>query len=37
MPRRSMREFGIWGFAFGYVACCTPYSALTKALSKGRT
>ncbi len=26
---------GIWTFAFGYFACYVPYSALTKAVSKG--
>jgi hypothetical protein len=29
------RELAIWGYAFGYFACYAPYSALTKALSKG--
>jgi drug/metabolite transporter (DMT)-like permease len=29
------RDFSIWGFAFGYFAAYVPYSALTKALSKG--
>ena len=28
-------KLGIWSFAFGYFACYVPYSALTKALSKG--
>lgn len=35
-PRaRSVGELAIWGFAFGYFAAYVPYSALTKALSKG--
>jgi drug/metabolite transporter (DMT)-like permease len=29
------RDLSIWGFAFGYFAAYVPYSALTKALSKG--
>ena len=32
---RKHLDFGIWGFAFGYFACYIPYSALTKATSKG--
>ncbi len=32
---RRLSDLGIWGFAFGYFACYAPYSALTKALSKG--
>lgn len=31
----SSREVSIWWFAFGYFAAYAPYSALTKALSKG--
>lgn len=31
-----MRGMAIWGFAFGYFACYVPYSALTKAITKGR-
>jgi drug/metabolite transporter (DMT)-like permease len=31
----STRELSIWWFAFGYFATYAPYSALTKALSKG--
>src|SRR5687768_4637042 len=31
----AKRDFTIWFFAFGYFACYAPYSALTKALSKG--
>jgi len=34
-PSSSVRDFTIWLFAFGYFACYAPYSALTKALSKG--
>lgn len=30
-----MNGFAIWWFAFGYFACYVPYSALTKAVSKG--
>ena len=29
------RDLAIWGYAFGYFACYAPYSALTKALSRG--
>lgn len=32
----STREVSIWWFAFGYFAAYAPYSALTKALSKGK-
>ncbi|MFN0152163.1 MAG: hypothetical protein ACKVU1_15785 [bacterium] len=32
---RTIGELAIWGFAFGYFASYVPYSALTKALSKG--
>lgn len=31
----SFTALGIWGCAFGYFICYWPYSALTKALSKG--
>jgi drug/metabolite transporter (DMT)-like permease len=31
----NARDFTIWWFAFGYFASYVPYSALTKALSKG--
>lgn len=31
----SHASWGIWGLAFGYFAAYVPYSALTKALSKG--
>jgi hypothetical protein len=34
-PKRSLSDYVIWLFAFGYFACYAPYSALTKALSKG--
>jgi hypothetical protein len=30
-----MRGMTIWAFAFGYFACYVPYSALTKALTRG--
>lgn len=33
--RSGLLALGIWFFAFGYFACYVPYSALTKALSKG--
>lgn len=33
--RSGLLALGIWAFAFGYFACYVPYSALTKALSKG--
>lgn len=29
------RDLGIWWLAFGYFACYAPYSALTKALTRG--
>ncbi len=29
------QSWGIWALAFGYFACYVPYSALTKALSRG--
>src|SRR5687768_14193235 len=32
---RAARDLTIWFYAFGYFACYAPYSALTKALSKG--
>lgn len=32
---RSAARLGIWGLAFGYFAAYVPYSALTKAMSKG--
>ncbi len=39
MSAKPSRQLGgthaIWLFAFGYFACYVPYSALTKALSKG--
>jgi hypothetical protein len=28
-------DLAIWGYAFGYFACYAPYTALTKAMSKG--
>jgi hypothetical protein len=31
----KLSDWGIWGFALGYFACYAPYSALTKAVSKG--
>jgi hypothetical protein len=34
-PTNHRSELAIWGYAFGYFACYAPYSALTKALSKG--
>lgn len=34
-PDRQNAAPSIWWFAFGYFACYVPYSALTKALSKG--
>lgn len=33
--RPGLLSLGIWFFAFGYFACYVPYSALTKALSRG--
>ena len=33
--RRGLQSVSIWWFAFGYFACYAPYSALTKALSRG--
>lgn len=35
MPAPILAELAIWFYAFGYFACYAPYSALTKALSKG--
>jgi len=35
IPQPSPSSTRIWWFAFGYFACYVPYSALTKALSKG--
>ncbi len=35
MTNRRPLDLGIWAFAFGYFACYVPYSALTKALSRG--
>ena len=29
-------DLAIWGYAFGYFACYAPYTALTKAMSKGK-
>lgn len=33
-PKKTS-DLSIWGFAFGYFACYVPYSALTKAVTKG--
>jgi hypothetical protein len=35
LPATRRSEWAIWAFAFGYFACYVPYSALTKALSRG--
>jgi len=38
MEDPAAREVGqnrIWWFAFGYFACYAPYSAMTKAITKG--
>ena len=35
-PGAEGREVSIWWFAFGYFAAYAPYSALTKALSRGK-
>lgn len=35
MDRSAAARWGIWGLAFGYFAAYVPYSALTKAISKG--
>lgn len=32
---RSIKDWSIWGYAFGYFACYVPYSALAKGLSSG--
>jgi hypothetical protein len=32
---KTLPEYGIWGFAFGYFACYIPYSLMTKIMSKG--
>jgi hypothetical protein len=34
-PNGQNRDASIWFFAFGYFACYAPYSAMTKALTKG--
>lgn len=33
--RKTLSEYSIWGFAFGYFACYIPYSLMTKIMSKG--
>lgn len=33
--RRASSDLSIWWFAFGYFACYVPYSALSKAVSRG--
>jgi hypothetical protein len=33
--KKTLSDYSIWGFAFGYFACYIPYSLLTKIMSKG--
>jgi hypothetical protein len=35
MDTAGEKRFSVWFFAFGYFACYVPYSALTKAITKG--
>ena len=34
-PKRRHYDLGIWALGFGYFIFYTPYSGLTKALTKG--
>lgn len=33
--KKTLSDYSIWGFAFGYFACYIPYSLMTKIMSKG--